>query len=171
MTHPHYFCSRKPSFSYPRKLNLDRVSKDAKGSLAWADELLPLTILLSPILRLRYRVAVSTCVDQINAACQQIILTTPRQAENLLAVEIESGKIEPPPGVVYVKDSDNRYEKTGQVHFFTSNNYALCAAIITLPEDESSPYTTLSVTLHEFCQLFGVPDIAALIALYRSNNL
>ena len=131
----------------------------AVGKL-WPDRLLPLVILYSPILRLRYRQTVLTCIDQINSACQRIILSIPHQCENHLAVDIENMHTIPPNGFVYIRDSENRYDKEGSVRFFYDVDRVLVAAVLSLPEDENSPYVTLGVTMRKFCELLGVPHVA-----------
>ena len=122
----------------------------------WPDMLLPLCVLYSPGLRLRYRSAFACGCNQVNLACHRFILDIPREAPNTLAVEVENLLERPPMGTVYVKDTDRRSDTEGSVQFYLGAKGVLSSAVVRLPESEESPYLTLGVTLHEICHLLGL---------------
>ena len=122
----------------------------------WPDMLLPLNVFYSPLLRLRFRSSVAFCCNQINLACHRVILNSPQEAPNKLAVEIERYGLEPPLGAVYIKDCEGRQAVEGSVQFYEDSQKVFCCAIVRLPESEESPCVTLGVTLHEMCHLLGL---------------
>ena len=124
----------------------------------WTNELLPLTVLYSPILRLRFRAAFSCCCSQVNSACHKELLREPQEAINKLAVGIEREGLIPPKGVAYIKDCKQHNATKGGAIFYKENE-SPSSAIVELPESETSPHLTLQVTLEEICHLLGVDHI------------
>jgi hypothetical protein len=157
------------------------TTQDSLGRI-WANELLPLTVLYSPILRLRFRAAFSCCCYQVNSAGHKKILREPQEATNKLAVGIEREGLIPPKGVVYIKDCKQHNATKGVVTFYKEDESPI-SAIVELPESETSPCLTLQVTLEEICHLLGVSyiescdspeqisqqDILKINALYNST--
>ena len=146
----------------------------------WSRNLLPLKILYSPLLRLRFRSAVASCVDQINTASYCCILLAPIEAPRTLAVDIEHLKHQPPTGTIYVKDSEARKATRGNIEVFKVGKDNLSSAIIRLPESEDSPFNTTAIALQELCHLLGIrendeieqqsltlDDVALLLKLYN----
>jgi hypothetical protein len=142
----------------------------------WPVSLLPLCVLYSPLLRLRFRQAFASCCQQVNDCCGRPIFDAPQEASNKLAVEIENFGIEPPLGIVYVRDREGRKATEGTVQIFHSSRNEPYAAIVRLPESEDSPYSTVGVTMQQICQLLGLThygndiskeNVAALRALYQ----
>ena len=122
----------------------------------WPDMLLPLRVLYSPLLRLRFRSTFACCAHQVNLACGRCVLMDPEEAPNRLAVEIEQFDLVPPLGTVYVQDSQWRKATTGAVQLFEDDQGVLTSAIVRLPESEDTPYLTLGITVHEICHLMGL---------------
>jgi hypothetical protein len=122
----------------------------------WPDMVLPLDVFYSPLLRLRYRSALSCCINQINLACHRVVLNAPQEASNKLAVELERYSIDPPLGTIYVKDCEDRSTTEGSVQFYQDSKHVLCCAVVRLPESEEGPCLTLGVTLHEMGHLLGL---------------
>ena len=137
---------------------LPTIDNNALGKF-WPDMLLPLKVFYSPLLRLRFRSSLTCCCNQVNLACHRIVLRTPEEAFNKLAVEIEQYGIDPPLGVVYVKDCEGRQVIEGSTQFYKDSNKTICCAILRLPEFEESPYMTLGVTMHELGHLLGLQHI------------
>jgi hypothetical protein len=122
----------------------------------WPDMLLPLTVLYSPLLKLRYRSALTCCCNQIDLAAHRTVFRCPQEAPNKLAVDLELAGLEPPLGTIYVRGSETRKATEGSVEIFEDARGVLAAAIVKLPESEIDPYTTLGVTLHELGHLLGL---------------
>lgn len=120
----------------------------------WLRQLFPLTVLFSPLLRLRYRSALLHAINQINSVHN--LLSIPVEANNRMAVEIENLKVEPPVGVVYVCDCESRKELDSHTYFWQNEKAKLVSAVVMLPENEESPYFTNSITLHEIGHLLGL---------------
>jgi hypothetical protein len=126
------------------------------SSKKWPDMAFPLTVLYSPILRLRYRYALNCCCTQINLNVGKVLFSIPAEASNKLAVEIERLKVEPPLKHIYVQDSEGRKATEGCIQLFQDTAGELVSGIVYLPESEETPYSTLSVTLHELGHLLGL---------------
>ena len=122
----------------------------------WADMHLPLKVLYSPLLRLRFRSTFACCAHQVNLACHRMILSDPEEASNRFAVEIEQFDMVPPLGVIYVQDSQWRKATVGAVQLYEDEQGVLASAIVRLPESEDSPHLTLGITMHEVCHLLGL---------------
>src|ERR1019366_3593633 len=122
----------------------------------WPDMLFPLTVLYSPLLRLRFRSALCCCCNQVNLATHRIVFSTPVEAPNRLAVEMEQFKVEPPLGSVYVKNCECRSATDGLVDLFQDCKEVIVSGIVKLPESEENPYTTLGVTMHVLGHLLGL---------------
>jgi hypothetical protein len=122
----------------------------------WPDMLLPLRVLYSPLLRLRFQSTFACCAHQVNLACGRCILMDPVEAQNRFAVEVEQFQLTPPLGTVYVQDSQWRKATTGAVQLFEDEQGVLASAIVRLPESEDTPYLTLGITMHEICHLMGL---------------
>jgi len=134
------------------------ITKVASGVVKyWPDMLIPIVILYSPTLRLRYRAALACCCNQINLACSRYVFDVPQEAPNKLAIEIENFGVEPPLGVVYVKDCPDRKVLDGTVQVYQDDKGVVNSAVVTLPRAEETPYLTLGVTMHELCHLLGLP--------------
>lgn len=111
-----------------------------EGKRRWPDGLLPLVVLYSPLLRLRFRPALQRAVSQVNSICKREILLKPIEAPNSLATELESTSAAPPFGIVYVRDCERRADKEGRVIFWNTS------AVVMLPENEDTPWSTLAIT-------------------------
>ena len=122
----------------------------------WLKRLFPLTIIFSPLLRLRYRASLLYAVNQINSIFETGILSIPIEAQNKMAVEIENVHVEPPSGVVYVCDCESKKQLEGETVFWQNKQNKLVSAIVMLPENEKSPYLTNIITLHEIGHLLGL---------------
>jgi Matrixin. len=134
------------------------IKAEAAMGRFWADMCLPLEVFYSPLLRLRYRSALSSCINQINLACHRVVLNAPQEASNRLAIELEHHSIAPPLGIIYVKDCEDRKAIEGNVQFYQDDKHVLCGAVVRLPESEDGqgPCLTLGVTLHEVGHLLGL---------------
>ena len=132
-----------------------KVEGNAVGRF-WPDMLLPLRVLYSPLLRLRFRSTFACCAHQVNLACHRMILSDPEEAPNRLAVEIEQFQLTPALGIVYVQDSQWRKATSGAVQLFEDEQGVLASAIVRLPENEEVPYLTLGITMHEIGHLMGL---------------
>jgi hypothetical protein len=122
----------------------------------WPDMLLPLRVLYSPLLRLRFQSTFACCAHQVNLACGRCILMDPVEAQNRFAVEVEQFGLTPPLGTVYVQDSQWRKATTGAVQLFEDEQGVLASAIVRLPESETTPYLTLGITMHEIGHMLGL---------------
>jgi hypothetical protein len=122
--------------------------------LMWDAVVFPLTVLYSPNLRLRYRCTWGIGAAQVNQACERMIFKNGIEGSKGLATAIEV-KLQPPPnGCVYVKD-DSSDSLDGSTIFFY-NKGIVQAAIVSLPENETTPYLTLGITLHEIGHCLGL---------------
>jgi hypothetical protein len=137
----------------------------------WPDMLLPLCVLYSPLLRLRFHSAFAICCNDINVACRRIIFQDPQGASKKLAFEIEGLGVEPPLGTIYVQDSEGRKATEGSVQLFQDRVGALVSAIVSLPESETDPYSTLGVTMEQVCSLLGVSNVGHVLTEEASNEL
>lgn len=122
----------------------------------WLDESLPLCVIYSPILRLRFRQALSSCIKQINLTCQREVFSSLKEAENHLAIDLESAAIQPPSRTVYVQGCKTKDSMEGSVVILNATGHP-SAAIVLLPYDEKSSYTTFSVVMGGLFQLLGLP--------------
>jgi len=129
-----------------------------EGWWQWPKSLLPLVVLYSPLLRLRFRFALTKVADKVNEICQGVILDKPSEAPNALAVAIESQRrIAFPVGVVYVCDCESRQDTEGHVLFWETA-FGPGYAVVMLPRNEKSPYSTIDVTTKEVLKLLLVPE-------------
>jgi hypothetical protein len=125
--------------------------KDGGSQKRWQG-LLPLNVLYSPILRLRFRAALSTVMVQANDACARSVFGGPCMAANALAVLIEQqGWHNVPQRTVYVRDCESRKDTDAHVSILGDR------AIVYLPENEKSPYSTIEITTKAVLELLQVP--------------
>ena len=131
------------------------------------DRLLPLTVLYSPFLRLRYRCSLAKCCNTINALANKAIFQMPAEAPRNLAVELEQRKTQPPSGTVYVEDSEGRKATDSSVKTF--GDVDQFSGMVYLPESEGE-LSTISVTMHALCQLLGMEQNDDNNSIMRKNS-
>jgi hypothetical protein len=133
------------------------LKEKVEAQWQWSKELLPLIVLYSPLLRLRFRSALTKVANKVNEICGCQVLASPREAPNSLAVAIEAEleTVNCPGGVVYVRDCETRKDTDGHVFFYSMTGPLY--AVVMLPENENSPYSTVEMTTKEVLRLLLVP--------------
>ena len=128
----------------------------------WEESLFPISVLFSPLLRLRYRAAWQEAADKINSYFNKTLLNKASELENKqTASHIEFDLIEPPVGHIYVCDCHSKVlESTTTLFFNKSNNIE--AAKIALPEAEETYFKDITLKEALNCLKFT--------SLYRSNH-
>lgn len=104
----------------------------------------PLDVLFSPLLRLRYRVAIKEAIDNINKYYSKTILKSPLELDNRkLASKIEFDHISPPLGTIYACDRHCRALNSDILIFYNDFN-KIQSAIICLPEFQEINFKKLT---------------------------
>jgi hypothetical protein len=118
----------------------------------WEASALPLTVLFSPILKLRYRVAWDYCAKKINSSIGHVFFTSAIDASHLEAFSIEVDDESPPSSTVYICNCGSKITKAGSTAFYY-NNSQVVAARIALPEEGKDFSSFVDITLNEalFC--------------------
>lgn len=119
----------------------------------WDISVLPITVLFSPGLRLRYRCTWGTGTAQINDLVGRMVFKTGIQCNCGLAKEIEVRLKDPPLNTIYVRDDESETLDGSTILFAKGNT--INGALVRLPENENTPLLTLGVTLHEILHALG----------------
>ena len=122
----------------------------------WNQHKFPIKVLLSPQLRLRYRVAWETASEQINIVIGKSVFDHPVEACHHEAHEIEIENRRPDSNSVYVCDCRCKTSFTGSTTYYFDVNDKIDAAKVMLPESEENPFLFMGVALHEALHCLGL---------------
>ena len=122
----------------------------------WNQRKFPIKVLLSPQLRLRYRVAWETASEQINVVIGRKAFDRPLEACHHEAYEIEFESRRPDSNSVYVCDCKCKTSFTGSTTYFFDASDKIDAAKVMLPEAEENPFLFMGVALHEALHCLGL---------------
>lgn len=124
------------------------------GILPWKCDMFPLVVLFSPGLRLRFRVAWSKAIVQVNDALGKSIFWPPSQATVHESHLYEIKLLEVPSRVVYVCD-ENGTRQDGLLCLWVQDK-SPCSALVVMPDFELDPNHVHGVTIHEVGKVLGL---------------
>jgi hypothetical protein len=121
----------------------------------WDLSLMPLVVLFSPTLRLRYRVSWFKATSEIPVLSK--IFKTAVQSTRKQALAMEFDGKDAPAGTVFVCDCHSSTEVDGHMRFAYKDGKTVGATLF-LPKVEDSPYDTNKITLHQMGHCLGLVD-------------
>jgi hypothetical protein len=124
------------------------------AGLRWGDDLIPLTVLFSPALRLRFRASWGTASNQCNMACNRTLFIDARQATHQEGIKIEVYCNPPPIKTIYIYDEFGCCQD-GATTVWTQDG-ALYSALVKLPNKEIDSIHVHGVVVHEIVNILGL---------------
>jgi hypothetical protein len=130
---------------------------------------LPITVLFSPSLRLRYHVAWEYCATKVNESINHCFFSKAMNASNKDISNIELLKEKPQNNCIYVCDCLKDDIFTGFTSLFLSNNTIVGAKVL-LPEAEVDESGFIDITFHEVLSCIGFDKGSTKEYIYQKRD-